>query len=799
MTPAATGPKAKAHDILTAVRILKQVEGEHRPANPNEQAVLARFGGFGAVALHIFPDPATGQYKSGWEATGQELKALLTPDEYASARRTTFTSFYTSSTVIDAMHAALPRLGVSPGATILEPGCAVGRFIRQDYRFIGVELDSLSARIARLLHPHADIRTENFRDSKLPQLDAVLGNVPFADIKMEHGGQKFSLHDFFLAKSIDALKPGGVLAVVTSHYTLDKQNAAAREYLSDRADFPGAIRLPADAFKHEGTAVVTDILFLRKRAPGQPENHADYEWKQAAPFPVDGTFVPVNRYFHNHPEMVLGNWSSKDTLYGEGYSIKSNGNLAEQLREAVDRLPGFEPLQSEAQKPNPPPRPDIDIPISAPAFVPPPPERHVTEGSFFVHEGRVHQLVDGQSAPVVYGGGELWANGALVGRRMGALIDLRDRARYVLRSQNEGWPGQARDDARRKLNSAYDAFKSAYGPVNKTTLSDTKDGGTIRRMPNLVKFREDPDAMLVMALEEYDEETGEAKKSPILLRDVVGKAPPVTHVQTAEEGLLVSLDRKGAVELPFIAELYGKPEKDVITELGDLIYRDPETNCWETADAYLSGNVRAKLAAAEKAGIRRNVDALTAVQPEDVLPGDIDANLGAPWIPVSDIRAFATDLFRVDSDAITVSHMAKDAVWSVEGDYSAERSVAVTSDYGTGRASGLWLFDLALNMKTPIIYDPVPGDPDKRQVNQEETLKAKEKQKAIKEQFRQWVFADPDRTERLVREYNDKYNNLQPRVFDGSHLDFPGMPPGSPSVPTRPTPSGGACRAEIPC
>jgi N12 class adenine-specific DNA methylase len=563
---------------------------------------------------------------------------------------------------------------------------------------------------------------------------------------------------------------------ITDKATQDKQNAAIREYLADRADFLGAIRLPSDAFRREGTAVVTDIVFLRKRAPGEPENHVDYEWKQAAPFEIDGSFLSINRYFHCHPEMVLGTYSGKDSLYGEGYSVLSNGDLAEQLKEAVGRLPKQEdrgvvaPVVLDDR--NTPP------PVAQPVFVPPPPERHISEGSFFVHDSRIHQLTDGQTVPVVYGGGELWASGALVGRRMGALVELRDLARRVLQSQNEGWPDNARADARRKLNSAYDRFHSAYGPINKTTISEGKEGASIRRMPNLVKFREDPDAMLVLALEEYDEETGTAKKSAIMLRDVVGKSPPVTSVTTAEEGLLVSLDRKGMVDLPYIAQLYGKPEDKVVTELGDLIYHDPEANRWETADAYLSGNVRAKLAAAEKAGVARNIEALKAVQPEDVLPGDIDANLGAPWIPASDIQAFAADLFRVEPDAVTIAHMAKDAVWSVEGDYSAERSVAVTSDYGTSRASGLWLLDLALNLRSPVIYDPVPGDPDKRMVNQEETLRAKEKRKLIKEQFRSWIFADPDRTERLVRDYNDKYNNLQPRVFDGSHLDFPGMSDG---------------------
>ena len=297
-------------------------------------------------------------------------------------------------------------------------------------------------------------------------------------------------------------------------------------------------------------------------------------------------------------------------------------------------------------------------------------------------------------------------------------------------------------------------------------------------MPNLVKFREDPDAMLVMSLEDYDETTGKAGKAAILQKDVVGKKPPVTTVRSAEEGLLVSLDQRGMIDLPFIASLYGKQEERIIAELGDLIFHDPESECWQTADAYLSGNVRAKLAAAESAGVAftRNAEALRDVQPEDVLPGDIDAKLGSPWIPESDIEAFASDLFHVVPGAVRIGHLKKDAVWSVDADYSAERSVASMSEFGTERANGTGLFELALNMKTPLIYDTVrSGDREERVVNQEATLAAREKQKLIKERFRAWVFADPERTERLVRLYNDTYNNLRPRLFDGSHLDFPGM------------------------
>ena len=320
-------------------------------------------------------------------------------------------------------------------------------------------------------------------------------------------------------------------------------------------------------------------------------------------------------------------------------------------------------------------------------------------------------------------------------------------------------------------------------------------------MPNLVKFREDPDAMLVMSLEDYDETSGRAKKAAIMTKDVVGQTPEITSVTSAEEGLLVSLDRRGRVDLELIASLYGKAEETIITELGDLIFQDPESRSWETADQYLSGNVRAKLAKAEAAGpaYERNALALRAVQPEDILPGDIDANLGAPWIPDTDIRAFAADLFGVSPSSVRVRHLQKDAVWTLDAGYAAEQSVAATSDYGTPRANGTWLLELALNLRTPVIYDTVHhGDREERVVNQEATLAARDKQAQIKERFRGWVFSEPERTERLVRTYNDTYNNLRPRLFDGSHLDFPGMNQTIRSSPTRWTPSGEGCRAATP-
>ena len=773
---ASTGDKTKARDILQAIRVLKTLEVESRPATDSERQLLARFGGFGPVALSLFPDPITGKFKDHWwESLGNELQSMLSTDEYESAKRTTFTAFYTSPNVMQAMFRAIERLGVPNNALILEPGCGRGNFLSLapiDKRFIGIELDSISGRIAQALHPHHDIRIENFRETKLPmgKLDAVIGNVPFANIKLDHNGNRFSLHDYFFAKSIDAVMPGGVLALVTSHFTLDKSNASIREYLSERADFLGAIRLPSEAFMQEGTKVVTDILFLRKRSPEQAPHHVDNEWLLTDSKQVDGANISVNKYFLNHPDMVLGDWTLENQLYGgDGFSIRSNGDLATQLSEAISRLP-----QSPTILPT-----HVEAETAPARFTRPPPLRHLTESSFYIGDDQViYQIDGGQSTAAKHGQTLLKSDGTMMGKRLAALIGLRDAARLVLQSQNESWPENERTATRKELGCLYDRFVASYGPINKTTFSETADGSVSRRMPNLVKFREDPDAMLVMSLEDYDEVTGMATKAAIFGQDVVSRNPDVTTVRSAEEGLLVSLDRKGGIDLPFISRLYGKTESEIVNELHDLIYLNPVSYEWETADVYLSGNVRAKLHEAEFAGeaFKANADQLRAVQPPDVLPGDIDANLGAPWIPTNDIQAFAAYLFHVPDTSFSIGHLKKDAVWTVDANYLAEQSVAATSEYGTTRANGTGLLELALNMKTPTIYDTLrTNEGEERVVNQDQTLAAREKQKLIKEKFKAWVFDDPARTERLVRIYNDTYNNLRPRLFDGSHLEFPGM------------------------
>ena len=665
------------------------------------------------------------------------------------AKRTTFNAFYTSPTVITAIHEAIARLGIPAGCHHPGAGLRHRQFheprAAKEQRFIGVEMDSISGRIAKALHPDQDIRIENFRDTKLPEdrIDAVVGNVPFADLKLDYHGQKLSLHDYFFAKSIDALKPGGVLAMVTTHFTLDKQNAAIREYLGSKADFVGAIRLPSDAFKREGTAVVTDIIFLRKRAPGEPARHQEAEWRAVAAIRDRRHGSPDQPLFRSPP----GNGPGR--LEPQGHALRRRLQRHRQRRpgratEGSHRpLAGIRTAASITGRGRTGPRHSRRRrrnAISAKAV-----SSSAMTASFTNPQG-------GQGVPVVYGGTTLRADGTMTGKRLAALVGLRDLARRVLQSQNEGWPEANRQDARRQLNWAYERFTGHYGPINKTTFGETADGTMIRRMPNLVKFREDPDAMLVMSLEEYDEVTGKATKAAIMTKDVVGKTPPITQVKSAEEGLLVSLNQRGAVDLPFIGTLYGKTKAEIVAELGDLIFPDPESRTWQTADAYLSGNVRAKLAAAERAGplYARNVNALRAVQPEDVLPGDIDANLGAPWIPESDIQAFAAELFKVEPSSVPIAHLKKDAVWSLDADYAAKASVAATSEFGTARANGTWLFDLALNMKTPTIYDTtMNGDREERVVNQEATMAAREKQKLIKERFRSWVFTDPERTERL--------------------------------------------------
>lgn len=779
----ASGLKAKGRDLIGAIRLLKTLEAEARDATADEKKILARFTGFGAVANHIFPEPGTERYKEGWQALGQELHNLLTEEEYASAKRSTFNAFYTSPAVMQAVYAALGHFGVDgDDLRVLEPGCGIGNFIGmapEGMRFIGVELETLSGRIARKLYPQHTIRIENFKDTQLPpgSVDLVVGNVPFSDLKLSYDGTSLALHDYFFAKSLDLSRDGGILALVTSRYTLDKLDLSFRQQLSDQADFLGAIRLPSDAFSEQGTKVVTDILFLRKRGREMAEHHAA-NWLDTEPLVSGQEGTRLNRYFVEHPEMVAGSLTVGRGMY-QNHELRVEppaGGLAEALHAAMTRLPRDVYVQRDA------PLPEL---VVAPPVSAVPSGRRLPPGSLLVGEqGRIMQVANasGFVEPVMHGQTPLNALTGTTGQKLAALIGLRDAARHALWTQNEERPALEREAARQRLNALYDRFVGQWGPINKTTVTSRADGGVTRRMPNVEKFRDDPDAYLVMALERYDEKTDTAEKMPILLQDVVGPTETVQQVASALDGLLVSLNERGRVDLDCISRLYGKSEQEIISELGTRIFFDPALEAYVTAEAYLSGNVREKLRRAREAAGERemvpNIAVLEEALPEDVSPGDIDPNLGAPWIPVGVIRNFTSELLECDAEEIQVAHTGKEALWLVNASRTVTESVQAVSSFGTKDCHAIDLLNDALNLRVPTLYQTIwDGDEEKRVVDQTATLAAREKLSAIRERFRQWVFAEPDRTDDLVRRYNDIFNNVRLRSYDGSHLTFPGMNP----------------------
>ncbi len=790
----ASGAKGKARDLLAALRLLKLLEGmegEGRTTSDEEKRILARFPGFGALANDLFPDPTTGEFKPGWETLGDELQELLSTEEYESAKRSTYNAFYTAQPVMRAIYAALAGFGVSAkGTRALEPGCAVGNFIGMapaGMEFVGVEMETLSGRIARQLYPEANIRIEDFGDTPLPEgsVDVVVGNVPFADLKRTHQGQKLPLHDYFFAKSLDGLREGGILALVTSRFTLDKLDPAFRDYLNERADFLGAIRLPTDAFKQEGTQVVTDILFLQK---GKQQGRSlssllpGDAWLDTALLDAEHSSTRYNRYFAEHPEMVVGTLSTGRGLYRENELRVEPpaAGLEAALRGAVQQLPQafYTPRQ----------QPLAEMPRQRETSS----ERLLAAGSFLVgDDGFILQVVDaaGTTAPVRHGQKRLHALSGKVGQRLAGLIEIRDAARAVLATQSEERSRFEREQARQQLNGCYDRFVKRWGPINLTHLSTRADGGTLRRMPNVAKFTDDPDAYLVMALERYDERDGSVEKMPILLHDVIGPAERVQHVDSALDGLLVSLNERGRVDIEYISQLYEQPPQRVVEELGGRIFFDPAQEAYVTAEEYLSGNVRRKLAEARAAeGDPRcgaNVAALEGAQPDDVLPGDIDPNLGAGWIPTDIIRQFVSELLECRASAIEVDYVAKDALWHVQAERFVRWGIPAQSTFGTAKRDAVSLLNDALNLRSPTIYELVSDGEggEKRVVEQTATLAAREKLATIKERFRGWVFAEPERTDRLVRLYNDTFNSDRLRSYDGAHLTFPGM---NPEIALRP-------------
>jgi N12 class adenine-specific DNA methylase/adenine-specific DNA methylase len=786
----ARGWKERARDNIAAIRLAAEIEAEERPASREEQERLIRFIGFGAsdLANGVFRRPGEATFREGWEEIGSDLEDAVGEADHASLARCTQYAHFTPEFIVRAIWAGLQRLGWR-GGRVLEPGIGTGLFpalMPQSLRGIshvtGVELDPVTARIARLLQPRARIVTGDFARTELPaNFDLAIGNPPFSDrtVRSDRAYRSLGLrlHDYFIARSIDLLKPGALAAFVTSHGTMDKADSAAREHIAKSADLAAAIRLPEGSFRAgAGTDVVVDILFFRKRKIGELEG--DVSWldtDEVRPATDDEGAVLVNRWFARHPDFVLGTHALTPGPFGETYTClpREDEGLGAALDVAIHLLPEAlydgEPTEIDPHADEG----DGDSAIDLPTY------GQVREGSFFYDNGRgLMQVIDGEPVVVTVRKGRS-ADGIPEKhvRIIRKLIPVRDAVREVLRAQELDRPWK---DLQVKLRIAWSSFVRDFGPINHTIVSVTEDPqtGEVReshRRPNLQPFVDDPDCWLVASIEDYDLETDTAKPGPIFSERVI--SPPAAPVITsAADALAVVLNERGHVDPDHISELLHRDAQDVVAELGSTIFRDPADGSWQTADAYLSGHVRDKLKVAEAAAAldpiyERNVMALTEVQPADLCPSDITARLGAPWIPACDIVAFVKETMGAE---IRIHHMPELASWTVEA-RQLGWIAAGTSEWGTERRHAGELLADALNSRVPQIFDTIKdGQAERRVLNVVDTEAAKEKLQKIKTAFQTWIWSDPDRTDRLARVYNDRFNNIAPRKFDGSHLKLPG-------------------------
>jgi len=810
--PLAATWRERARDNIAAIALMKEIEAEGRAATPDEQARLITYVGWGAsdLANTIFPTGREARAEHGWEGLAAEVRAALTPREYADARRGTQYSHYTPEPIVRWVWAAVRRLGFDGGA-VLEPGMGTGLFIgltppelRGRARFTGIEFDSVAAGIARLLYPGADVRCQDFATSALPPAyDLAVGNPPFSDlaVTVDPGYRRLRprLHDYFMVKSVDLLRPGGLLAFVTSRGTLDKANDAARRYIADRADLVAAVRLPRGSFMATaGTDTVVDIVILRKRGTGEaPGGLGWMSLAATAALGRDDQPIVVNEYFAAHPEMALGTHRMVSGRFGQDtYTLDPTPgeDLASALATTLDRLPvGIYPSRAtSATAPSGASTPVADAADAAVVNATP----GSREGSYLVaRDGTLMQVVGGVAAPVPIkrsnSRGGMYRTHA---RIVAALIPIRDAVRDILREQ-------ARDGdwapAQRRLRAAYDRFVAAHGPINLTTYpqasvptgdgaadsaaadNDAADALAERgraRTPNLTPFLDDPDAYLVASIEIYNEETGEATKGPIFTGRVVAPPGP-PEIVSSHDALNVVLNERGRVDIPRIAELLAWTEDAVVADLADAVFLDPATERWEMRDAYLSGDVRAKLQMAETAmeldpRYRRNAEALRDVLPVDLKPSDVTARLGQPWIPTDVVEAFAQEVLGAWAE---VRHTAEAASWSVNAP-TLKTSATGTSEWGTDRRNAGILLEDALNARTPQIYDTVWDGPIKKEeLNVKATEAAREKLAKIKAAFQEWAWRDSDRALRLLDIYNQRYNSLVPRHFNGAHLTLPGI------------------------
>jgi len=749
----AGGLHEKANANIAAIRLLQALEAQNREASDEEKAVLVRYAGWGALS-QVF-EPAW-HIKPEWRTAAAELRELLSEQEYDSARATTPNTHFTSPLVINAIWNGLQKLGVSGRLEVLEPAMGVGHFFGlmperlQGGHRTGVELDGLTARIAQKLYPDSTIFAQGFEATPLPDgyFDLVVGNVPFGDYPVHDPTMKRSLtraiHDYFFAKSLDKVRPGGVMAFITSRYTMDKQDASIRSYLSERADLVAAVRLPNTAFKdNAGTEVTTDIVFLQKRQLGQ--EGSGERWTMAQPLELDGQIIPLNEYFVAHPEMMLGTLALTGTMYRGKEPTLTGVLTAEGLTGAIAALPWgvYTPRGNGRQAEPITLHPDREQLSS------------IKDGGYgMIDDKIVLRTGNGVTeAPL----------SAVQAMRVRGLLLLRDCVREVFRTQLDNAPDEQITEARAHLNHVYDQFVSRFGAIHTRT--------------NARVMGDDPDYPLLLSLETFDDETQTAQKTAVFEKRTIEGYRPVEQVGTAVEALAVSLNETGGIQWERMQALTGMSAKQLQTELGAQVFLNPQGQ-WETADEYLSGDVRAKLRTAEAAAAinpiyQRNVEALQAVQPEDIRPGEINSRLGASWIPASDIQDFIAQLLQVPVGDVAVTHAGAIATWSVKLDYVAHRAVSNTTTYGTTRLAAADLIEQALNMRVPTIYDYL--DDDSRVVNQAETIAAREAQQKLKDLFAQWLWDDPGRTERLARRYNDLFNTIRLRTYDGSHLTLPGM------------------------
>ena len=786
----AKGWKARARDNIAAILLAAEIEAAERPATRNEQERLIRFTGFGAgdLANGVFRRPGEIDFRDGWDEIGSALESAVTETDYASLARCTQYAHFTPEFIIRAIWSGLERLGWR-GGRILEPGIGTGLFpalmpeaLRAFSHVTGVELDPVTARIARLLQPRARIVTGDFARTELPAaFDLVVGNPPFSDrtVRSDRAYRSlgFRLHDYFIARSIDLLKPGALAVFVTSHGTMDKTDFSAREHIAKTADLIAAIRLPEGSFRAAaGTDVVVDLLVFRKRKAGDPEG--DRSWldtEEIRPASEDEGAIRVNRWFVEHPDHVLGEHALTSGPFGETYRCRPRPgeDLEAALAAAIALLPEAlydgEPTEVDAA---------IEV-VDDQGAIDLSSERHVREGSYFFDEAQgLMQVLDGQPVPVKARKGRS-SDGVPEKhiRIIRKLIPIRDAVREVLKAQELDRPWR---DFQVRLRIAWSSFVRDFGPINHTTVSMMEDSetGEVRethRRPNLQPFADDPNCWLVASIEDYDLESDTARPGPIFTERVISP-PSEPKISSATDALAVVLNERGRVDLEHIAELLHRDPEDVVLELGGAIYRDAADGAWQTADAYLSGRVRDKLKIAEAAAAldptyQRNVAALAAVQPADLRPTDITARLGAPWIPAVDVVAFVREVMGAD---IRIHHVPELASWTVEARQLAYLAVG-TSEWGTGRRHAGELLADALNSRVPQIFDTIKdGDSERRVLNVVDTEGAKEKLQKIKEAFQRWIWSDPDRTDRLARIYNDRFNDVAPRRFDGEHLKLPG-------------------------